>query len=210
VPVTSEFTQPGGDEAPIGQITPNGQIAAFVPNTTGNTIQTASVGNPTASVIASEYSGAGPVAPTAVALDPSATNLDIISLTMPGSTAGPEINSGGTVIFAAEVGTSEANEKEALLDWVPGDQSPEILLAAGDTVDIDGNPEVIDDFNLEDLANDYDYYKNSLNDQNGLAVEVDYDDESASAVLYAVIPEPSTISLISIAGLALLKRRKRR
>ena len=121
---------------------------------------------------------------TAEALDPSGTNLPIQALTSPGSTVGPQINSSGTIVFDAEVGTSPSNEKAALLAWQPGDLSPEILLAAGDTVDIDGNPEIIDDFTLNTLSNDYDYYKNALNDQNGLAVAVDYDDGNASAVLY--------------------------
>ena len=98
------------------------------------------------------------------------------------------------------------------MDWMPGDQSPEILLAAGDQVDIGGNMVTIDDFTLNDLSNDFDYYKNALNDQNEIAVAVDYTggpNGGGSAVLYAVIPEPSTMALVSIAGLGLLKRRRR-
>jgi hypothetical protein len=218
-PILSAFTQPTLHEATEGQMTPNGQIAAYVPNTTGDTIQYANAAsaNPSASVIASVYSGSGPVSNTAVALDPSGSNLDIEALTTPGSTAGPEINSNGTIIFDAEVGTSPSNEKDALMAWLPGDQSPEILLAAGDTVDIDVNgvltPEVIDDYNLNSLSNDYDYYKNALNDQNQIAVSVEYAGDTESAVLFAnitAVPEPSTIALVSIASAGLLARRRRR
>jgi len=214
-PILPQFTQPTLYESTEGQMTPNGQIAVYVPNTTGDTIQyaNAALANPSASVVASVYSGSGPVPSTADALDPTGSNLPIQALTSPGSTDGPEINSSGTIIFDAEVGTSPSSEKDALLVWQPGDLSPEILLAAGDTVDIDGNPEVIDDYFLNALSNDYDYYKNALNDQNGLAVAVDYDNDNASAVLYAVIPgvpEPSTIALVSIASVSLLARRKRR
>lgn len=216
-PILAQYTQPTLYEATEGQMTPNGQIAVYVPNTTGDTIQYANAAsaNSNASVVASVYSGSGPVPNTAIALDPTGTNLDIEALTSPGSTAGPEINSSGTIIFNAEVGTSPSDEKAALLDWLPGDQSPEILLAAGDQVDIDGNMVTIDDFYQNSLSNDYDYYKNGLNDQNGIAVGVDYTggpNGGGSAVLYAAIPgvpEPSTIALVSIAGFGLLRRRRR-
>jgi hypothetical protein len=213
--LSGQFTVPTSSDPEQGQMTPNGQIALFLPSTSGDTIQYANAAsaNPTASVIASVYSGSGPVPNTALALDPTGSNLDIEALQYLGNTWGPEVNSGGTVLFNAEVGTSPSNEVQALLDWQPGDQSPEILLKAGDQVDVDGNMVTIQDFTLNNLSNDYDYYKNALNDQNDIAVAVDYTggpDGSGSAVLYAAIPEPSTISLLSIAGFGLLRRRSRR
>jgi hypothetical protein len=216
-PIVAQFTQPTSYESTEGQMTPNGQIALYIPNTTGDTIQYANAAsaNSNASVVASVYSGSGPVPSTATALDPSGSNLDIEALTSPGSTAGPEINSSGTILFDAEVGTSPGNEKAALMDWMPGDQSPEILLAAGDQVDVDGSMVTIDDFYVNNLSNDYDYYKNGLNDLNEIAIGVDYTggpNGSGSAVLYAAIPsvpEPSTIALVSVAAFGLFKRRRR-
>jgi hypothetical protein len=214
-----EFTIPNSISTPFeypeGQMTPNGRIAVYVPSTTGDTIQYANAapaGLPSATVVASVDAGAGSGLNSSMALDPTGTTLDIEALAEPGDDWGPEINSGGTILFNAEVGTSPSNEKQALLDWMPGDQSPEILLAAGDTVDIDGTPEIIDDFLLNALSNDYDYYKNALNDQNEVAVSVDYDDDTESAVLFAAIsvPEPSTIALVSIASFSLMARRRRR
>jgi len=211
--LSQQFTIPAGEAPPQGQITPNGQIAVYVPSTVGDTIQylNATASSYSAAVVASVYPSSGPVPNSALALDPTGSTLKIEGLTSPGQ-SGPEINSNGAIVFDAEVGTSPSNEKQALLDWLPGDQSPEILLAAGDTVVVGGQPVTIDDFLLNDLSNDYDYYKNAFNDQNGLAVAVDYttaSDASGSAVLFAEVPEPSTIALVSIVSLGLLARRRR-
>jgi hypothetical protein len=207
-----------GAMQPEGQITPNGQIAVYAPNSYANGISTvdavwhanaASVG-PSASVIASVYSGPGSPS-SAFATDGSDPTLPIQGFFS--GDQGPEINSNGTILMDAEVGTTPSHAKQALLDWLPGDQSPEILLAAGDQVDIDGNMVTIEDFTLNSLSNDYDYFKDGLNDQNDIAIAVDYTggpNGGGSAVLYAVIPEPSTIALVSIASFGLFARRRRR
>lgn len=207
--------------APAGEITPNGQIAVYVPNDNGagDTIQylNAVSGGATAAVIA---------AVGTVARDPSGTNLNIQALQQQVSAGGslswvPEINSGGTIVFTAEVGTSPSDEKQAILDWLPGDASPEIILAVGDTVDIDGESATIDGFEPNQLLpQDNDYFRNSLSDDNYLAVQVGYtydagpdEGDSGSAViitqLATEVPEPATLALLPIVGVGLLARRRR-
>ncbi len=224
---TNQFT-PGSRplSPPIGEITPNGQIAMYIPDTVlGNSIQygNAGTGNPGASVIASVAGSPHAIAnpSSAIALDPSAGPLSIEALQDPaGSTPWvPEINANGTTVFNAEIGTSPSSEKEALLDWQVGAASPTVVLAIGDQLSIGGQQVEIDDFTLNQLVNENDYYKNALSDDNYLGISVEYTDltgadagDSGTAVIITQIPqvpEPASIALISIAGLGLLARRKR-
>jgi hypothetical protein len=73
---------------------------------------------------------------------------------------------------------------------------------------------VIADFNLNLLANENDYYKNSLSD-NYLALDVDYylgpdttDTANAVIITSLAVPEPATVGLLSLASLGLLVRRR--
>jgi hypothetical protein len=228
---TNQFT-PGAHtlSPPIGEITPGGQIGLYIPDTVlGDTIQygNAGTGNAAASVIASvagtPQAAAHPS--TAIALDPSASPLAIEALQDPaGSTPWvPEINAGGTTVFNAEIGTSPSDEKEALLDWQVGAASPTVVLAIGDQLNIGGQPVEIQDFTLNQLVNENDYYKNALSDDGYLAISVEYTDlqggdagDFGTAVIITQIPsasnpipEPASIGLMSIAGFGLLARRKR-
>jgi hypothetical protein len=220
--LANQFTPASNTLSPAqGEMTPNGQVALYIPDpTNGDTIQHANAAalNSNASVIASVAGSLQAAADpsTSIALDPTATNLDIQALQDPaGSTPWvPQINSGGTIVFNAEIGNSPSTEKEALLDWQPGDASPTVLLAVGDTVVIDGTPETISDFSLNSLEEENDYYKNAISDDGYLAVGVTYDDDNDSAVLItqlptAAVPEPATLTLLSIAGFGLLARRRR-
>ncbi len=213
--LSNQFTTSSNNYyAPSGEMTPNGQIAVYVPddNGAGDTIQylNAASGNTTASVIA---------AVGTVARDPTGSNLIIQSLQQQ-VFAGPEINSGGTIVFAAEVGTSPSDEKQAILDWLPGDASPEIVLADGDTVDIDGVAATIDGLIVDQSNPQDEIYFNSLSDDNylGLAVQYTYDagpddGDSGTAViitqLVTEVPEPATMALLPMIGVGLLARRKR-
>ncbi|MGD0389459.1 MAG: PEP-CTERM sorting domain-containing protein, partial [Tepidisphaeraceae bacterium] len=207
----------------LGQMTPNGKIAMYIPDTAGDTIQyaDATVLNPQASVIASVVPSSGPVPNSAIAVDPGGTNLHIIALN-PDQDWAPQINANSTVVFSAEIGTSPSDENQAMLLWQPGDVSPQIVLSSSaddtvtddDTVVIDGVPEVIADFNLNLLANENDYYKNSLSD-NYLALDVDYylgpdttDTANAVIITSLAVPEPATVGLLSLASLGLLVRRR--
>jgi glucose/arabinose dehydrogenase len=156
---------------------------------------------------------------TDLALDPSAVTLNIEALQDPaGSTPWvPQINSGGTTVFTAEIGTSPSNEKKALLDWQIGAVSPTVVLAAGDQLNIGGQPVEIDDFVLNSLVNENDYFKNALSDDNYLAISVEYTDltgvdagDTGTAVIITQVPEPTTMALASVAAVGLLARRKRR
>jgi len=211
-----QFTANGS--IPQAEMAPSGKIAMYVPNTSGDTLLTADATNatPTTKLIASVYGTANATSLTDVATDPGNNDsLKIYALTDANDATGPEINSSGTVVFTGDVGDSPSDEKEALMDWVTGDASPEILLAVGDTVTVGGQPVTIQDFSRTNLSSEDDYYKNALNDQNELAVDVDYTlnsdpSEGGSAVLVAVIPEPTTLALVSLAGVGLMARRRRR
>ncbi|MGD0464213.1 MAG: PEP-CTERM sorting domain-containing protein [Tepidisphaeraceae bacterium] len=221
----NEFT-PGSSplSPPVGEITPNGQIAVYIPDTVaGDTIQygNAGTGNPQASVIASVAGSLQAAAhpATDIALDPSASSLEIEALQDPsGATPWvPQINANGTTVFNAEIGTSPSSEKKALLDWQVGAASPTVVLAVGDQLNIGGQPVEIDDFLLNSLQNENDYFKNALSDDNYLAISVEYTDlggadagDTGTAVIITQVPEPAAMALVSIGGLSLLARRKRR
>jgi hypothetical protein len=208
----------------IGELTPNGQIAMYIPDTVnGDTVQYANAGSgsPHAAVIASVAGSLEAAANpgTDIATDPSASSLLIEALQDPnGSTPWvPQINQSGMTVFNAEIGTSPANEKKALLDWQVGNVSPTVILAVGDQLNIGGQPVEIDDFVLNSLVNENDYFKNALSDDGHLALSVSYTDltgpdagDTGTAVIIAQVPEPTSIALVSIAGLGLMARRKRR
>jgi hypothetical protein len=204
-----------------GEMTPNGKIAVYVPDSTnGDTIKyedTTAI-SPLAATIASvatpsETTVTAPA--SAIALDPTASNLLIEGLQDNGTDGAgsswvPEVNSGGTVVFNALVGldSTRADDKIALLDWNPlTGGSPTILIAEGDQLMIGGQEATIETFDPPSqdntglvpniLANENDYYKNALSDDGYLAVNVNYyltDDPSSTgtAVLLTQLTSPSS------------------
>jgi hypothetical protein len=216
-----------------GQLDPNGQFTAYIPGTSsGNTIQYANLAVPSAvtQTIATEAPTTGAV-PTAVAQGPAGYKLDIISLQNGAETWNPNVNSSGTVVFPAVVGSSPtdtSSQDEAICLWQPGDTNPQIVLSGSasdaptptDQIDIGGYPAIINDFNWNALGSESDYYKTSLSD-NYLALDVDYtytddpNNPNANATGNAVIitslsvPEPASVGLIGIASVGLLARRRR-
>jgi hypothetical protein len=212
----------------LGQMTPTGKIAVYIPDAAGDTIQyaDATAANPQASVIASIAPSSGPVPDSAIAVDPGGTNLKIIALQDSNwdEPSAPQINENSLVVFGADVGTSSGDENQAILLWQPGDVSPQIVLSSSatdtvtddDTVNIDGYPAVINDFQLNNLSSENDYYKDSLSN-NYLALDVDYTylagpnvGASGNAVIITplAVPEPATVGLLSLASLGLFARRR--
>ncbi len=229
--IANEFSQVSGSNPFYGQLTPNGQFAAMIPglpNTPTDTIQYGNLAVPStvAATIASEAPASGPIPNTALAVDPSEPSLPIISLQESADDWYPDVNSNGAVAFPALLGpqgTSAADATEAILLWQPGDTSPQLVLSTSasstpddsDTVNIDGEPAVVNDFIWNPLGSNNDYLKSSLSDDY-LAVDVDYTfiggpnvGDSGNAVIITSVPEPGSIALLGIGAFGLMRRRRR-
>ena len=208
-----------GSEGVLGELSPQGKIALYVPNGSSDADDTvqyadATATNPTPTVIASVDTDLSTPAYTREA-NSNGTLLPIIKLqdTNFGSWV-PEVNDAGTIIFTADVyDASLSSEEQALLEWTPADagSSPTVLLETGQPADLDGTPSasVVDSFTLNSLVQESDFYKNALSDDNYVGVGVFYADGSSAVLVTAAVPEPASMALISIAGLGLLARRRR-
>jgi PEP-CTERM motif len=171
--LTTPITDSSSPSAPLGEVTPNGKIAVYVPDTTnGDTIKyddtssisplgvtIASVATPSESTLTAPASAIALNPATAISsdpVDPTDSDLLIEGLQDPYSTQipwAPEVNSNGTVIFDAVVGlTSDRDDNRiALLDWDPlTGGSPTILIAEGDQLTIDGQAATVDTFSQAD------------------------------------------------------------
>jgi hypothetical protein len=231
--IANEFSQVSGSFPFYGQLTPNGQFAAVIPglpNTPTDTIQYGNLAVPStvAATIASEAPASGPIPNTALAVDPSEPSLPIISLQESADDWYPDVNSNGAVAFPALLGpqgTSAADATEAILLWQSGDTSPQLVLSSSasstpddsDTVNIDGEEAVVNDFVWNPLGSNNDYLKSSLSD-NYLAVDVDYtfiggpnSGDSGNAVIITAlsVPEPGSIALLGIGAFGLMRRQRR-
>jgi len=226
---TPLLTLPITPSIPVqGEMTPNGKIALYLSDSTnGDSIKYddangATPFTPTTVATVATPSETTLTAPaSAIALDPTASSLLIEGLQGGGTPWVPEINALGTTIFDAEIGTSVADEKMALLDWKPGDPSPTVLIAVGDSLVIGGQSATIDGLFPNTLTNESDNFKDTISDDNYVAVNVSYDypddpDNILNAVLLtqlssseSSVPEPTTLALLSISGLSLLARRRR-
>jgi len=221
-PVTTildqSITAPSGPGA-LGELSPQGKIALYVPNGTSDADDTvqyadATAINPTPTVIASVDTDLSTPAYTREA-NSNGTLLPIIKLQ--DSSFGswvPEVNDAGTIIFTADLyDASLSSEEQALLEWTPADagSSPTVLLETGQPADLDGTPSasVVDSFTLNSLVEESDYYKNAVSSDNYVGVGVFYDDGSSAVLLTAPVPEPASMALISVIGLGLLARRRR-
>ena len=204
----------------FGELSPQGKIALYVPdgsNDSKDTIQYANavLGLP-ATVVAAVNTDSSAPAIAKVALSGS-SQLPIIGLQESGTQWVPQINDNGYMIFEADVlDTSLPNgdqDQEALLEWNPSllGSSPTVLLETGQPSDLGGSPSasVVDSFELTDLVQENDFYKNAISDDNYIGVGVNYDDGS-SAVLITQVPEPATLALLPITALSLFARRRRK
>jgi hypothetical protein len=120
------------------------------------------------------------------------------------------------MIFNAEVfDPSLSSNEQALLEWDPSKigTSPIVLLETGQPVDLGGVPSssVLDSYSLTDLAQENDFYKNAISNDNYIGVSVNYHDGTNAVIITQVqVPEPATLALLPIAGLSLLARRRQK
>jgi hypothetical protein len=213
------ITPASGESGALGEISPQGKIALLVPNGTSDVDDTiqyadATAASPTTTVIAAVDTDASAPAYTKVA-NSNGTLLPIISLE--DSSRGlwvPQVNDAGTIIFEADVyDASLSSDEQALLEWTPADagSSPTVLVETGQPADLDGTPSssVVDSFTVSSLAQESDFYKNALSDDNYVGVGVFYADGSSAVLVTAAVPEPASMALICIVGVGLLARRRR-
>ena len=185
----------------FGEMTPLGKAAVYVPSagliyhdTNQNSTQTLVAG--TSQVSDSD----GPRTIAAFGYD--------------GDGATPMINENGWIVTGVELDGLQ----EALIGWNPKLDSSEILAKVGDTFQLSSTgPEyMIDDFTDDERNPDVDILKDELNEVNQVAFEVDYENvndstDTGTAVLtttLSAVPEPATLGLISLGGIALLRRRR--
>jgi hypothetical protein len=191
----------GGQDT--AEMTTSGKIAYYVPSSTGGALEYYNLSS-------------GTYAPTQIAsvgstiADPFAGG-DFVIKSLPYVLQSPMINNNGLVVFDATIGISgnSGSNFQALLDWT-GSGNATVLLYAGENIAGYG---AIDPggIYINGLFNQADVFKNSLNDQGYLDVIASFDDGNSLELLQTqLVPEPTAIALLPLAGAALMRRRKRR
>jgi hypothetical protein len=213
------FTNTTGEQ-PTGEMAPNGQIAVYLPSGSNDSADTLKYANAAAVNPASTIQTIASIGEAVT--DPSNPGQTIWSLVDPVNA--PMINSNGTTVFSAMIGTTLGDAQQAFLSWSPGQTNPTVVIEVNDDMEIGDAPTTSADdatINLieeNDQESESDYYRNSLNDNGEFAVGVAYtydqNDVSGAAILVTQIgpslPEPTvTLALLPLAGAALLSRRRR-
>jgi len=182
------------------EMTTTGKLAFFLANPNGDTLQYYDVTTHSQTQIASTLTGDNAV------VDPASPSAHYVISSF--ETHAPMINNNGIVIFDAEI-TGSTGTNQALLEWQPGGGAPIILLQAGDVIPAlvtEPGTGVIDDDGMFIMTGDI--FADSLSDDNYLGVDVSYDGGNQAALLVQ-LPEPTTLALLPVASLALLRRRQR-
>jgi hypothetical protein len=202
--------------SPTAVMTPNGRVAAFLPQDTGGRVvyYDVATGAATGTTVA-EYGTAVDQNGVDSGFTIKHVSMDYVSV--------PMVNAKGTVVFDAVI-QSGTDVRDALLAWKPGSANPFVVAKTGDTITIGGQSETIGlvgvDFSTfqgslspfpADLAYDADVLKDGLNDNDYLAFAVRFDGFAGQAVLLTHLPEPGMLMWLGpVLGVMLMRRRARR
>jgi hypothetical protein len=210
---------PGAGVSALGELSPQGKIALYVPDGSGDNADTiqyadATAATPRASIVAAVDTDSSAPAFTKVALS-GGTALPIVGLQFGGSSWVPQINDVGAMIFNAEVfDPSLGSDEQALLEWGPAraGSSPIVLLETGTPVDLNGSPSpsLLEGYELSGLVQQNDFYKNAIN-AGYVGLSINYQDGTNAVVITQLlpsVPEPSTLLLLPVASLGIMIRRR--
>ncbi len=115
----------------------------------------------------------------------------------------PHIDDAGRTVFMtglAGPGITPDNDKCL---WLCGtDGGLELIVREGMLLSVGQGDE-----RTVSLIDYYEYYLDQMNDNNQLAIRLEFTDGS-SGVFLATVPEPATLSLLALGGLVVLKRRR--
>lgn len=192
------------------EMSASGNVAAYIPSGSGGSL-VYMIDSPAAS------------SPTTIAAvgDTISGEYTITRLALAGGSA-PMVNDLGVVVFDAEIEDSLGEKYAALLAWSEGSAGPTVILKSGDALEINGNMVSVAAFSdapipftpntpFPGLSSEADPLKDGLNDANQLAFGILYDSGGSlrQGLVMTQVPEPSGITVLTVALCGLLSRRKR-
>lgn len=115
----------------------------------------------------------------------------------------PDIDSRGQTVFTTGlIGPGITSDNAGCLWLRDGDGQLQLIAREGMLLSVAAGDE-----RIVDKIDFYAYYLDQMNDNNQLAIRFEFTDGS-SGVFLVTVPEPATLSLLALGGLAVLKRRR--
>lgn len=206
-PVGTEFTI-DGSKKPGGTMTANGNAAFYVPRTDGSSNDDSSIYfyEPTLS------------SPAELRQGDTVGSFTLDAIGAAGNETAPMVNDAGWVVFDATItgGVLGSGTADAVIAWQPSANLKLVVAYVGGTISIDGNASTVTGFTSLPPADptDVDPFKDALGDDSRLALALTWQDDDLNPFagvvmvnLNSAVPEPA--SLVTVASLALLLRRRR-